>query len=206
MYSQPPVSSGEVNWHGIREGRFGSRFKPGARVHVVGRPGDDYGLQGLDLTLVEHPEAAEFILIAGSDAPRIGMDRYQAQLAPAVQAGVPALCANPDKLMLTARGLQPAPGAIAEVYQQLGGIVTYTGKPYPDIYRFALALVAGTDPARVLAIGDSIEHDIAGAARMGLRSALIRKGILADLDDAGLARLYEQHRATPDFILERFVW
>ena len=47
----------------------------------------------------------------------------------------PAICCNPDKLMLTSSGLLPAPGAIAALYEGKGGKVTWIGKPYRDIYR-----------------------------------------------------------------------
>ena len=200
------VSSGEVNWHGIDKGSLGPTFKRSARVHVIGKPGDDYGLDGLELTEVARPEAAQFLLIVGSDAPRISLTQYGDRLRQAAAARVPALCANPDKQMLTAYGLQPAPGAIAEVYEGLGGQVTFTGKPYAEIYCFALGLVPGTDPSRVISIGDSVEHDVAGASRIGLHSALIRQGILASLDSSELARLFELHNARPDFVLDRLVW
>lgn len=200
------VSSGEVNWHGIRDGHLGPAFQRDARVYVVGLSGDNYGLDGLNLTMVDDPAAAQFLLIVGSDAPRTILAQYREILAPAAAAGVPALCANPDKLMLTAHGLQPAPGAIADVYAELGGKVTHTGKPYSEIYRFALTLAPGIAPGRVLAIGDSVEHDIAGAARMGLQTALIRNGILAGLDEAALAKVYAQFQAWPDYRLETLAW
>ena len=43
--------------------------------------------------------------------------------------------------MLTRAGLQPAPGAIASLYEEMGGKVEWIGKPYPEIYRAALALI-----------------------------------------------------------------
>ena len=43
-------------------------------------------------------------------------------------------------------------------------------KPDPGIYRFALAK-AGCDPQDVLFVGDSFQHDIAGPAAMGMRTA-----------------------------------
>ena len=200
------VSSGEVNWHGIRDGHLGPAFQCGARVYVVGIPGDDYGLDGLNLTMVDDPAAAQFLLIVGSDAPRTTLAQYREILAPAAAAGVPALCANPDKLMHTAHGLQPAPGAIGEIYSELGGQVTHTGKPYSEIYRFALTLAPGIATSRILAIGDSVEHDIAGAARIRMQTALIRNGILAGLNEAALATIYQQHQAWPDYRLETLVW
>jgi HAD superfamily hydrolase (TIGR01459 family) len=195
------VSSGEVGWHAIDEGKFGPPFIPGSTVFLVGRRGDDYGLAGLDLTLTDEPAKADALLILGCDIPRVSLAHYKRLLAPAARAGIPALSSNPDKLMHTSRGLQPAPGAIAEIYQELGGTVHYLGKPYPDIYRYAFKLAPDVPPARVLAIGDSVEHDIAGAARMGCHSALIRGGILVEVDGAGLDNLYAEYQAWPTFVL-----
>jgi len=57
---------------------------------------------------------------------------------------------------------------------------------------------------RIVCIGDSLEHDIAGAAAAGLSSCLVRTGILADTADAGLASIADSHGARPDFLMERF--
>lgn len=56
----------------------------------------------------------------------------------------------------------PAPGAIAALYEELGGKVTWVGKPYPRIYAEAARLIG--NPRPILCIGDSAEHDVAGAA------------------------------------------
>lgn len=195
------VSSGEVSWHALDKGQLGQPFVRGAKVCVVGLQGENYGLDGLDLQFTDDPALAQLILILGSDAPQTSLSDYRAFLAPAARAGIPALSSNPDKLMHTLKGLQPAPGAIAEIYEELGGTVRYIGKPFADIYRYALALARKTPKARVLAIGDSVEHDIAGAARMGFNSLLIRGGILIEVDGAGLENLYTEYQAWPTYVM-----
>ncbi len=195
------ASSGEVGWHAIDEGLFGPPFVPGAKLFLVGRRGDDYGLGGLDLTFTDEPTKASGLLILGCDAPRVSLAHYRRLFAPAAQAGIPALCSNPDTWMLSSKGLQPAPGALADIYEDLGGTVRYLGKPYADIYRYALNLAPAVPASRVLAIGDSVEHDIAGATRLGLSSLLIRGGILAEVDGAGLENLYEEYQAWPTYVM-----
>jgi ribonucleotide monophosphatase NagD (HAD superfamily) len=59
---------------------------------------------------------------------------------------------------------------------------------------------------RVVGIGDSIEHDIAGANNAGISSVLVRSGILAELGPAELEKAFAQHGATPDFVLPQFIW
>ena len=199
------VSSGEVAWDGLRTGRLGSPFGAGRRLALIGNADDDYGLNGLDLRFVEDWSQAEGLLILGSDCPRTSLDAYRTRLLPAARAKVPALCCNPDITMLTKQGLQPGAGSIAALYGDLGGIVTYVGKPHPAIYEQAIR-VTGLAPDRILAIGDSLDHDIAGGAGAGLATALVRTGILASLDAAAFAEALGMARHQPDFVLPRLCW
>ena len=199
------VSSGEVTWQGLRTNRFGPPFESGGRVCLIGRQGADYGLDGLDLTFVEQPEAADFIIMAGSDCPHTSLDEYSNHLAPAARQHIPALCANPDRLMLTSQGLQPSSGAIGGVYESLGGRVTYIGKPFPAIYG-AAAKLAGSDGSRVLCIGDSLDHDVQGGAEAGFETALVRTGILADVDDASLEAMTARALHQPNYVLPGLAW
>ena len=77
------------------------------------------------------------------------------------------ICANPDIVIHRGDVLIYCAGALARRYEDLGGPVVYAGKPYPPIYRRALALAeeafgAPLDRRRVLAIGDGMITDIAG--------------------------------------------
>ncbi|UDL93023.1 TIGR01459 family HAD-type hydrolase [Lichenihabitans sp. PAMC28606] len=194
------VSSGEVTWQGLRTGAFGEPFEAGCRVHIIGKQGDDYGLDGLDLIVVAEPESADFIVMAGSDCPRTSLDHYSNMLVAAAARHVPALCANPDRMMLTNEGPQPSSGAIAAVYETLGGRVTYVGKPFGAIYRHAAKSV-GNDPARVLCIGDSLEHDVLGGESAGFKTALVRTGLLQDIDDATLRDMLASSSHKPTYVL-----
>jgi HAD superfamily hydrolase (TIGR01459 family) len=199
------VSSGEVAWTGIRDGSLGPAFKSGAKTAVVGKAGDDYGLDGLGLVFSEDFEQVDIVLIMGSDCPRTTLDDYRRRLAPAARRGAPALCCNPDLAMLTSHGLQPSAGAIAKVYAELGGPVTFVGKPYPAIYK-AAAELARVEPPRTLAIGDSLDHDIRGGAEAGLRTALVRTGVLAEMDGPSFTAELAAAPRKPDFMLPGLVW
>ena len=52
----------------------------------------------------------------------------------------------------------------------------------------ALTALGNPDPARVAVIGDSVEHDIAGAHAAGCDGWLLRDGIIAGWDNAAIAR------------------
>ena len=67
----------------------------------------------------------------------------------------------------------------------MGGEVLYAGKPYRPIYELALAkaeaaLGRKADPRRVLAIGDSVRTDLAGAHAFGIDCLFVTAGIHAD--------------------------
>ncbi len=134
------------------------------------------------------------MLILGSNAPRTSLADYRALFS---GISLPAICCNPDKLMLTRDGLQPAPGSIAAIYEEMGGKVTWIGKPYAGIYEFALRRLG--NPRRVLCIGDSPEHDVAGGRGAGLSTLLVHQGVSADLAEADL-------HPRPDIFMSAFVW
>ena len=183
------VTSGDAAQAAIREGRLGRAFKTGARVHLSGKPGDDYGFGALGLRLVE-PDACEAIILTASVEPDRPWTQQVAELADAARRGVPVLVANPDLEMLTPAGVRASAGAVARELEKLGARLIWFGKPHADIYRVALAAAGDPDRSQVLAIGDSPEHDLAGADRAGIAGALLGTGILAGKDPAQLtARL-----------------
>ena len=200
------ISSGEVAWRGIKDGHFGLPFIAGKKTYIIGKTGDDYGMGDLGLQFVEVPDEADFLLILGSNCPATSLEDYAVLLTSAVLKNIPALCANPDHWMLTRTGLVPAPGAIAKTYQVLGGTVRFIGKPYPDIYQLALSSSSVQDKARIVAIGDSVEHDIRGAADFGISSVLVRTGVLAHATQKDLSNKYKEEQAWPNFVISRFEW
>jgi ribonucleotide monophosphatase NagD (HAD superfamily) len=106
--------------------------------------------------------------------------------------------------MLTEYGQAFAPGRIARLYGDLGGEVVFIGKPYREIYGAVRARYP--DARRLVGVGDSVEHDVAGAKGAGLSAAFVRTGIAEHLADADLEAAFARHRARPDHVLDRFVW
>jgi len=199
------VSSGEVAHDAIHAGSLGDPFRAGGSAYVIGRTGDDYGLDDLGLRFVDDPARADMLLIMGSDCPRTSLDDYRCFLVAAVAKRIPALCCNPDVTMLTRDGPQPSAGAIAQVYAALGGEVAFIGKPGPAIYR-AAAHLADAEAAQTLAIGDSLDHDVQGAAPLGLDTLLLRGGVLAGLAEADFAAALAAAPFQPKFIADALRW
>ena len=183
------VSSGEVGLQLVRSGALGPNFAIGADACVIGRHGDHYAFSSDDFRMVSRPQDAAFLVFAGSDAPRSSLDSYRSMLARAAQAGVPAICVNPDITMIRDGQLVPAPGAIARIYGDLGGSVEYVGKPNRAIFRHALTVAATGARARVVMIGDSPEHDVSGARATGLSTLLVRTGIHQSMSEPELLAL-----------------
>lgn len=94
------------------------------------------------------------------------------------------LCANPDLIVERGDRLLCCAGALGAAYEDLGGATFYPGKPHAPIYDEALARAASIrgaaiDRRRVLAIGDALRTDVAGANAFGIDSLLIARGIHA---------------------------
>jgi HAD superfamily hydrolase (TIGR01459 family) len=200
------VSSGEVAHNGIATDTLGEPFTSGNKAFIIGRDGDHYGFDDLHLDFVALPEQADFLLILGTNVPEWSIDDYRTLLEPAAQRRIPALCCNPDRHMLTTSGVHSAPGAIADVYEQLGGEVTRIGKPERAIYDYALAVLGNPARDRSLTLGDSISHDIVGACRAHIAAGLVLTGLSSDLSDAEIVEQCEQANVTPDYLLSSLCW
>ncbi|WEX76398.1 TIGR01459 family HAD-type hydrolase [Sinorhizobium numidicum] len=199
------LTSGEVAWRMLSREDEQQRGAP-RKCLLISRDGDLSPLTGLNLTRTESGEDAEIVLLAASEGDVHSLAHYENLLGPAARRGVPCLCTNPDKVMLTKTGHAFGAGRIGELYEELGGSVRWIGKPFPDIYDFALDFLGRPDPSRVCAIGDSVEHDVAGAAAAGLGSVLVTTGILERQSEEERRQLFVKHGATPDFILPKFLW
>jgi ribonucleotide monophosphatase NagD (HAD superfamily) len=96
--------------------------------------------------------------------------------------------------------------------------VLYAGKPHRPLYDQALTkaeAVRGrpTPLDRVLAIGDSVRTDLAGATALGVDCLFVTAGIHADEfggregpDLAAVARTFAQAGATPKAVTHRLRW
>lgn len=206
------LTSGEAAWLGLR-----SRTEPpfsdlGRRCLLVTRGPDPSIVDGLDLEVVADVAAADFIFLAGVDDRRAEPESWRSLFAEAVQRRLPMLCANPDLTMFAATGLVPAPGALGQFYESLGGQVHYIGKPHAPIFAAALRALGSPAAGRVLVVGDSVDHDILGGNRAGMLTALIASGVHAakltaatDLAEA-VQRLAPDSAHLPHWILSDLRW
>lgn len=209
------ISAGENAREAIERRADAFHARLGRRYYAFTRDGDASLLDGLALERVARIEDADFLMVIGIDSPRSGLHDYEARLARGAALGLPMVCANPDLTRVSPDGLVDAPGALARRYEALGGEVFYHGKPHPPIYEACFRALAGCPRERIVAIGDSIEHDVLGATRVGLRSAFVAGGIhAAELqaswgelpDPARWRRFLESAVAPPDYLVATFTW
>ncbi|MEO8686459.1 MAG: TIGR01459 family HAD-type hydrolase, partial [Devosia sp.] len=196
------LTSGESGWRHLHASLTGRTRQ---RCLLISRDADRSALEGLNLELTESGTDADIVLIVGSEGGSRTLDYYRDLLRPAAERGLPCICTNPDHTMLTPSGKHFGAGRIARVYEELGGRVTWFGKPFLPIYTTALA-VLGLPAFRVLCVGDSVEHDIVGGAGAGMATLLVETGILDELSDDDRAALYRDAGIRPDFLLKSFAW
>lgn len=170
------MTSGEALWADCAAGTVKAR-----RLYPIERaPGDAAKwAEGLDVDLTSSAKSAEAILLMGlpDDA---APDSARDALDVAKALDLPVLCTNPDRASPRAGGVQVmSPGALAHAHQAAGGRVTFYGKPHVPVFR-AVETVLDVAPDRVLMVGDSLEHDIAGGQAAGWSTAFIEGGLHAD--------------------------
>ena len=136
-------------------------------------------VHGLDLIPVDNVEHADFLLNTGIDSNTATVSEYDPLLCVAAERGLPMVCANRDVAWIDERGIRVGPGAVAMHYESMGGMVRYHGKPDPSIYERCFEVLQLAERMRLIAVGDSLYHDIAGAASSGIDSVLITGGIHA---------------------------
>ena len=113
----------------------------------------------------------------GLDEQRPEAADYAGQLAEWATRDVRMHCLNPDRMVIRGGVPEACAGALADIYEAIGGRVTWYGKPHRAIYDHALHLAGDPPPGAVLAIGDSLRTDVLGAARMGFGCIFVTGGI-----------------------------
>jgi HAD superfamily hydrolase (TIGR01459 family) len=207
------MSSGEETWQYLyrRDEPFYAAL--GRRCLHIGSERDLEIREGLDLVFVDVPAEADFILNTGPAEWDDTIEDYAPVLQAARAGGLPMVCANPDLVVIHDGRPALCAGALAEQYQAMGGRVRWHGKPYPSVYDSCLGLLGIIDRRRILAIGDSLRTDIAGAEGAGIDSLLIAGGVhAAEFGTGGklaldrIASAIQQSGTHPIGVAARFVW
>jgi HAD superfamily hydrolase (TIGR01459 family) len=165
------------------------------------------------------PQDAAFICVTGpyddeNDDPADYRDRFRI----AVERGLELICANPDIVVQRGDKLIYCGGALAQLYESLGGRSIMAGKPFQPIYDMALAradahLGRPVERRRVLCVGDGLPTDVRGANARGLDILFVANGIHGaetvgpeGLATAIVADLLQQEGLHATWVMADMVW
>ncbi|MBT6095333.1 MAG: HAD-IIA family hydrolase [Rhodospirillaceae bacterium] len=161
-------------------------------------------------------ERAEFILCAGLvDNKTEQPEDYRGILRKGVDRGLTLVCANPDVVANHGERLLPGAGALAALYEEMGGTVQQFGKPFSPIYDRLFDEYLDIPRTRAVMIGDALPTDIRGARHAGIDAVWIGGGIHADALAMGpkgdlqpnmVHALAEQAGERPNAILPWLIW
>ncbi len=217
------MTSGEASHVLLRDRPDPAAAALGLRAFHLGPARDRNVLAGLDVAVVATPGQASFVLNTGPDDHASPTDpaAFDAVLQACAAAGLPMLCANPDLEVIRGGVRVVCAGTLALRYAGMGGgPVLNVGKPDPLIYGPVLAML-GVEPggvrpgglplSRVLAVGDALRTDIAGAAAVGVDACWVLGGLHgAHLGRSGGTDAVEAEAAaaglSPVAAIPHFVW
>jgi HAD superfamily hydrolase (TIGR01459 family) len=202
------VSSGDLTRHFVAD-------HPGRKMFWLGPERDNSIYRGLDPVLAPLGEADYIVCTGLFDDETETAEDYRAMMTQARHRQLPLICANPDIVVERGDRLIYCAGAIAELYRELGGEVVFYGKPHRPIYERAMALAVehhgkSMPLSRVLAIGDSVRTDLAGAHGFGIDCLFVTRGIHAEdfegLDELNPATVKELFVHPPRALTRELRW
>ena len=171
-------------------------------------------IAGLDIEFTEMG-SADVVLFSGmyDDMSETSQD-YVPLLTEMQARGLPMICPNPDRTVQFGDKVIYCAGAVAELYETMGGQVIWMGKPYPVVYARAQTMLqnmTGMDAPRVLAIGDGPKTDILGAATAGIDALFIAGGLAgasgAPIDTAeDIAAVLAEENTQAAFAMRHLIW
>ena len=205
------VSSGDVTRSLIEQ-------RPGQSVFHMGPTRDIEIFTGLGLRFAPL-ESADYVVCSGlDDDDRDTPEDYRVRLESMLARNVFMICGNPDVVVERGDKLVYCAGAVADLYAGMGGEVAYAGKPYAPIYEMALAKAEAARGGkvaknRVLAIGDSVRTDLAGAHAFGIDFLFVTSGIHAEElgaranpDTAAITAKLTAAGQMPKAVMRELVW
>jgi len=202
------VSSGDLTRNFVAD-------HPGQKMFWIGPERDSSIYRGLDPVLAPL-EQADYIVCTGLfDDETESAENYRAMLLQARERRLTLVCANPDIVVERGDRLIYCAGAVAELYLEFGGEVIFYGKPHRPIYERAIALASerrghAVELNRVLAIGDSVRTDLAGAQSFGIDCLFVTRGIHSEefegIDQLDRASVRELFGHPPRALMRELKW
>jgi len=205
------ATSGELFWQKQRGGIDPALAGLGKNYYLIGS--EKYNLtDGLRLRQSHELAGADFILTISVSGKTSSIADQEGVLESAAKLGLVMICVNPDVQVVRDGVLGIAPGAYARKYEELGGLTIYYGKPHGAIYKYCFELLPEIPAKRLVALGDSLNTDIAGASGFDLDSILVGTGIHSEAfkelpaDPLKLNQICCQEKQYPTALVQGFQW
>jgi HAD superfamily hydrolase (TIGR01459 family) len=188
---------------------------PGRKLFWIGQERHNSVHRGLDPVLAPLQDADYIVCTGLFDDETESAEDYRAMMLEARERKLTLICANPDIVVERGDRLIYCAGAVAELYLELGGEVIFYGKPHRPIYERAIELAAERQSHpialnRVLAIGDSVRTDLAGAHGFGIDCLFVTRGIHAEefegIDQLDPASVKELFGHPPKALIRELRW
>ncbi|UPH71538.1 TIGR01459 family HAD-type hydrolase [Abyssibius alkaniclasticus] len=206
------VSSGDAAQEAMLAGLVGDKV-----FHIGAKADENFFTTFSDdivqrITIARVPlDQAEGVICTGLADDRVETpDMYREVLLGAKARGLKMICANPDIMVDKGENRLYCAGALAALYEEMGGEALYFGKPHAPVYELArrrLAAMDGKLPVdeRMLCIGDGIATDVQGGMAEGLETLFITGGLAGpDIplengmpDAAALQAYLARHQQSP---------
>ena len=179
------MTSGEMIWQELLHSisNYGNNLKNCFHVYDASKEdGLDFRNGLSKFNFVSDVKNSNFILACTPFENTKPLD-YIPILKDALDLNLIMFCANPD-FVTVEKNIENnnfCMGSIADLYENMGGKVVILGKPSKKIYEESCKKIIGLNLSKVVAIGDSLDHDILGANNFGIDSILISSGVHKDL-------------------------
>ncbi len=183
------------------------------KFYQFGRPSKAL-FEGSQYIELAKPEEADFVY---AGVPQIfdgeiwrdylTIEPFADELLSLIKMNKTLVCVNPDLKAFENQYDEPVirQGSVAKFYVENGGDVEYWGKPYGNIYDYALRNEL-MPRDRMLMIGDTLQTDILGGKNYGMKTVLVRRGISElNMREAGMKDMAAYARSlniVPDYIFE----
>jgi len=205
QYLSNVMTSGEAAMHAINQNKFGKTF-----FHL-GPPRDASIFEKVkeNKTSIDR---CDFILCTGlfdEDDPDLNepqlhendLEYYKNFLSKYTSRKL--VCTNPDLTVHRGTKEEYCAGYIAKIFEELGGKVTYYGKPYKEIYEMCFK-----KNEKVLAIGDNLRTDIKGANNLNKDCLFISNGVHRNefSNNLELEKLFNKYKVKVNYFQKELQW
>ncbi len=208
------ITSGDLTQAALRKRDDNWHARLGQNYFHLGPPRSQSLLDGIEGASVDI-DAADYLLVSGVfDDHTEQAEDYRDFLTDCLARKLPLVCANPDKIVMRGEDMLLCAGAVADLYEEMGGDVVRHGKPYAGAYETALRHANGVALDRSLMVGDTFHTDIAGGHGVGMHTLWIAGGVHVEDVGAGdenfdlnkAAAVIVKSGETPTYGAFRMIW